>query len=119
MLRETAYIGVWTLIFSAVMQAVFLVIGNWDYTVLLGNLFGGAAVILNFFLMGITVQKALAKDEKEARQTMKASQSLRMLMLMLVLLLALLLPCFNLISVAIPLLFPRIAIIFRPFFDKK
>ena len=118
-LHETAYIGVWVLILSAVMQAVFLVIGHWDITVLLGNLLSAAAATLNFFLMGITVQIAVAKEEKEARQTVKTSQSLRMIMLMAVLLLALLLPCFNPIAAAIPLLFPRIAIIFRPLFDKK
>ena len=34
--KETANIALWTLILSAIMQAVFLVIGKWDYTVLLG-----------------------------------------------------------------------------------
>jgi hypothetical protein len=35
--KETLNIAIWTLILSAIMQAVFLVIGKWDYTVLLGN----------------------------------------------------------------------------------
>ena len=39
---ETFYIAAWTLIFSMLMQAVFLVI-DWDYTVLLGNLLGAFA----------------------------------------------------------------------------
>jgi hypothetical protein len=118
-IKETAYIGVWALILSAAMQAVFLLLGKWEYTVLLGNILGAGAAVLNFFLMGITVQIAVVKEEKEARQTVKTSQSLRMLLLMLILVLALVFPCFNPIAAVIPLLFPRIAIIFRQLFDKK
>jgi cobalamin synthase len=118
-IKETAYIGVWALILSAAMQAVFLLLGKWEYTVLLGNILGAGAAVLNFFLMGITVQIAVVKEEKEARQTVKTSQSLRMLLLILILVLALVFPCFNPIAAVIPLLFPRIAIIFRQLFDKK
>ena len=118
-IKETAYIGVWALILSAAMQAVFLLLGKWEYTVLLGNILGAGAAVLNFFLMGITVQIAVVKEEKEARQTVKTSQSLRMLLLMLILVPALVFPCFNPIAAVIPLLFPRIAIIFRQLFDKK
>ena len=80
-LKETKYIAAFVLIFSALTQAVFLIIGKWDYTVLLGNLLSGIAAILNFFLMGITVQAAVGKEDKQARNTMKMSQSLRTLML--------------------------------------
>ena len=118
-IKETAYIGVWALILSAAMQAVFLLLGKWEYTVLLGNILGAGAAVLNFFLMGITVQIAVVKEEKEARQTVKTSQSLRMLLLMLILVLALVFPCFNPIAAVSPLLVPRIAIIFRQLFDKK
>ena len=39
-----------------------------DYTVILGGLGGGAVAVLNFFLMGLTVQKAAAcEDEGSAR----------------------------------------------------
>ncbi len=40
--RETIYIAVWVGILSLLMEAVFLIIGKWDYTVLLGNLLSGA-----------------------------------------------------------------------------
>ena len=73
-IKETKYIGLWTLVLSLLMQAVFLVIGRWDYTVLLGNLLSGAAAILNFLLMGITVQRALGKEEAEAKTFIKMSQ---------------------------------------------
>ena len=60
------------------MQSVFLVAGIWDYKVLSGNILGYIAVVGNFFLMGLTVQKALTKDEKEAKQLIKLSQILRL-----------------------------------------
>ena len=60
--KETIYIAAAVLILSMLMQAVFLIIKQWDYTVLLGNLLGGGVAVLNFFLMGLTVQKATSAD---------------------------------------------------------
>ena len=105
-MKETKYILLWELILSALMQAVFLVIGEWDYTVLLGNLLGDAAAIGNFLLMGITVQNALGKDEKEAKNLMKLSQSLRMLMLFVVAMIGYLVPAFKTLAVVISFVFP-------------
>ena len=118
-LRETAYITVFTAIFSMLMQSVFLIIQKWDYTVLLGNLLGIVAVALNFFLMGLTVQNAVAKEEKEAKNLMKLSQSGRLFMMFAFALIGYLVPVFNAIAVVIPFLFPRIAIMFRPLFNKR
>ena len=115
--KETKYILLWVLVLSALLQAVFLVLGQWDIKVLLGNALSGAAVVLNFFLMGITVQKALEKDEKEAKTAIKASQMYRMLLLIVVA--ALGAAFLNLWAVIIPLFFPRVAISLRPLFDKK
>ena len=118
-LKETVYISVFSFVLSMLMQSVFLCIGKWDYTVLLGNLFGFIIVVTNFLLMGITVQKAVLKEEKEAKYLMKRSQTLRFLLLFAVAIIAYLVNVFNLIAVVIPYLFPRIAIAFRPLFNKK
>ena len=119
-LKETRYVALWVLILSLLMQAVFLVIQKWDYTVLLGNLLSALAGILNFFLMGLTVQKALTKDEKEAKTTMKLSMLYRFFILIAVAVMGALIPsCFNVWAVLIALFFPRIGILFRPLFDKK
>lgn len=118
-LRETTYIAVWVLIFSILLQAVFLVIGKWDYTVLLGNLLSGAFCVLNFLLMGITVQNALGKDEKDAKTAIKVSQLYRNLLLLIVAVIGVVLPVFNVWAVIVPLFFPRIAIALRPLFNKK
>lgn len=117
--KETKYIAVWVLLLSALMQAVFLVIGQWDLTVLLGNLLSAAAVIGNFFAMALTVARAVDKDKKDAAQLMKLSSTARFLVLFLIVLVGVLLDCFNLWTVLIPLLFPRIAIAFRSLFDRK
>lgn len=117
-IKETKYVAVFVTLLSAVMQAVFLIIGEWDYTVLLGNLLSGVAGVLNFLLMGITVQKAVLKDVKEAKATMKVSQTYRTLFLAVVLIIGFTVPCFNKWSTVIAMLFPRIAVGFRAFVKK-
>ena len=116
--KETLYILLWVVIFSALMQAVFLIIGKWDYRVLLGNLLSGSASVLNFFFMGLTVQKAVTKDEKGAKATMKLSQLYRFLFIIIVTIIGILAPCFNNWTVVIPILFPRIAILLSPLFNR-
>ena len=118
-IRETKYIATWVIILSVVMEAVFLILRYWDYKVLLGNLLSGIFAVANFFFMGIAVEKAVAKEEKEAKGVMKTSQALRTFMLFAVAAFGVSLPCFNPAASIIPLFFPRIAITFRPFFDKK
>ena len=122
-LKETAYIAVFAIILSVLLQSIFLIIGKWNLTVLFGNLLGTAASVLNFFLLGLTVQKAVMQDEKKAAVTMKFSQMLRMLMLFVVVIIAFLVnkycaQVFNIIALAIPYIFPRIAIALLPVFRK-
>ena len=111
--RETLFIAKWTAIFSAALQAVFLCLGRWDYTVLLGNLWGGGAAVLNFFLMGLTVQKAVLQEPKLAANTMRASQGGRLIMMFALAALGAALPWFNIIAVIVPMFFPRIAVFLR------
>lgn len=118
-LKETKYMAVWILILSAFLQAGFLMLRMWDYTVLLGNALSGLAGVANFLLMGITVQKAVLKDEKDAKTAMQVSLLYRSLMLLVVTVLGVVLPVFHMWAVIIPLFFPRVAIAFRPLFDKK
>ena len=118
-LKETKYIALFSLILSMLMQSVFLIIGRWDYTVLLGNILGFSAAVGNFLLMGITVQNALVKSENDAKNLIKFSQTMRMLLLFGAAILGHLIPVFSLIAVVIPYIFPRIAILFRPLFIKE
>lgn len=118
-IKETKYIAYFVVILSVAMEAVFLMLKSWDYRVLLGNVLSGAAAVLNFLFMGITVQNAVSKDEKGAKSAIQASQSIRTLFLFAVAAVGVIAPIFNTWASLIPLLFPRIAVAFRPLFDKR
>ena len=82
-----------------------------DYTVILGGIAGGIIAVLNFFLMGLTVQKvAAAADDDSARSKMRASYTQRMLMQLLWVVLAIVIPCFQFAAGIIPLFIPSYGI---------
>ena len=110
--RETGHIALGVLAFSAVMELVFLAIGRWEPGVLWGNLLGGGYAVMNFFLLGLTVQGvARESDEKRARLKFQGSYTLRMLLTLGVMILAVKLPCCVWPAAVIPLLFPRLTIL--------
>ena len=91
-----------------------------DYTVFLGGIGGGAVAVLNFFLMGLAVQKAAsASDEGTARMKLKASYSQRFLMQILWVILAIVAPCFPFVAGIAPLLFPGTGIKIMGIFHNK
>lgn len=116
-IKETIYVAGWVLVLSAAMQAMFFALGKWDIKVLLGNLTTGVFSVLNFFVMGIYVEKATKKDEKDAKNLIKASHSLRTVILFAVA--GISVYFFNVFSSIIPLFFPRVAYFVRPLFNKK
>lgn len=118
-IKETKYISFFVIILSVLMQAVFLIISKWNYTVLLGNIYGGVIAVLNFLIMGMYIQKAVNQDEKEAKQTVKFSQSLRFAAIVLFVCIGVVIPFFNWITVVLPLVFPSVAIYLRPLIDKS
>lgn len=118
-LRETKYIAFAVIILSIFMQLIFIGLEKWDITVLLGNLLSGIVAILNFLLMGLTIQKVVSSNDGNSRNVIRLSESLRTLMLLLAMTLGVVLSCFNTVTALVPLFFPRIAIIFRPLFGRK
>lgn len=91
-----------------------------DYTVFLGGIGGGAVAVLNFFLMGLAVQKAAsASDDGTARMKLKASYSQRFLMQILWVILAIVAPCFHFVAGIAPLLFPGTGIKIMGIFHNK
>ena len=91
-----------------------------DYTVILGGLGGGAVAVLNFFLMGLTVQKAAScEDEGAARMRLKASYSQRMLLQVGWGIAAIIAPCFQFAAGLLPLLFPSMGIKLNAIFKKN
>ena len=112
--KEVTYVAEWVLAACMLTQGVCIVAGWWSLPVMLGNLLGGVTAVGNFLLMCRMVQKAVEQDKKQAANTVKLSQSLRLMMQGLVLILAAVLPSvFNIWTAAIPLLIPTIAIRIR------
>ena len=94
------------------MEIVFVVLGRFDYTVLLGNLLGGGWAILNFFLMALAVQKSVKKDlPQEAKLVLQNSYTRRLLLSVAILLIGIKVEYFNWISVVIPLIFIPLAVL--------
>ena len=90
-----------------------------DYTVFLGGIGGGVIAVLNFFLMGLAVQKAAsATDEGSARMKLKASYSQRFMMMILWVIAAIVAPCFQFVAGIAPLLFPGTGLKFVGIFHK-
>lgn len=118
-IKETKYIAFCVAILSVLMQAVFLVLRLWSYKVLLSNLLIGATVIANFYFMGLGVQKAVAEDEKEAKKTIRTSQSIRTFFVFVMVVIGVTVPCFSIIATIIPLFFPRVAIALRPLWKER
>jgi hypothetical protein len=125
--KETGHVAVYTAIGAALMWVIFGILHGvmpekvpFDYTVFLGGLGGGLIAVLNFFLMGLTVQKVAAStDEDAARMKMKASYSQRMLLQMLWVVAAIALPCFQFAAGILPLLFPSLGIKIHSIIFKK
>lgn len=116
---ETLRILCGTLLVQAVTQLVFTLLRRWDVTVLAGGLLGGAWAVLNFLLMGITVQNAVGLPENEARSRIKGSYSLRTLCTVGVVALAILAPCFHWVPAVVGIFSPRLTIAVLSIFRKE
>ena len=118
--RETLYIGIVTLIMSMLMQSVYLIIGKWGISILFGNLLVAGIGILNFFLLGVSVQKAVSSDEKKAKEIMRASHALRYAGIIVLIVISLVFPkVFDMIATLISLLFATTAVFVRQIMTKK
>ncbi|MGN0314552.1 MAG: hypothetical protein ACI4EG_07160 [Fusicatenibacter sp.] len=123
--KETRRVAVYTGIGVVLMWIVFGILHGvmpekavFDYTVILGGIGGGMVAVLNFFLMGLTVQKvASMEEEAAARNRMKASYSQRMLLQMLWVVAAIVAPCFQFVAGILPLLFPGMGIKLKGIWD--
>ena len=112
--KETLLAAAWTLVLSLVMEAVFLLIHKWEPAVLFGNLGGGIAAVANILILGLTISRALSGGE-QSKAMMRIEMSKRLRLLGIALVCALLIGVLktNVYATLIPLLFPRIGMLFR------
>ena len=108
---ETTHIAVGVGCMSVLLLVVFVVLGRFDYTVLLGTLLGGGFAVLNFFLMAMAVQRSVSqRDPQKAKKITQSSYTKRLFLLAAVLVVGIKVPYFNWITTIVPLFFPRITI---------
>ena len=82
-----------------------------DYTTILAGIIGGGVAVLNFFLMGISVQNIAATEDQDlAKKKMKTSYSQRMALQLIWVVIAIAAPCFYFVAGILPLLFPSLGI---------
>lgn len=109
--KETKRIAVGTVIMLVMMLAVYAVLGKFTVGVLIGGLLGSAYAIFNFFMLGMTLQKAASMtDQQMAHMKVRSSYSTRMIGMLILAVVAFVLPFVEGIPCLIALLFPRATI---------
>jgi len=111
------------LLLSAVMVAVFAVLGYYENGVLLGAVAGSLIATLNHTVLIIGVlsasQKAENQDVKGGQAAIQLSYMGRLIGLFLILVICAKSGVFNLLALVIPLLFARPVLMISDHFNKK
>ncbi len=122
-IRETLYILIGVFVLTAVMFAVYALLGRFDLSVLLGGIVGAVLSVGNFFFMAVAATLAADKAEKQdvngGKNLMRASYPLRILVLGGVLLLCGFSGYFDLIALVLPLAFVHPVLTLSAFFRKR
>lgn len=121
-IRETLYILVGVAVLTAVMFAVYALLGRFDLSVLFGGIVGTLLSVGNFFFMAMAATLAADKAEKQdvdgGTKLMQASYPLRLLVLGGALLLCGFSGYFDVIALVLPLAFVRPVLTVSAFFRK-
>ena len=124
--KETQKVVVYTVVGVVLMWGVLFLLRPtmpdkivFDYTTILAGIIGGGVAILNFFLMGISVQNIAATEDQDlAKKKMKTSYSQRMALQWIWVVIAIAAPCFYFVAGILPLLFPSLGIKFMAVIKK-
>ena len=121
--RETARVAAGVFALVAAMLAVYAVIGKFSVPALLGGVYTGLLTVVNFFVMGMTVQgitnRAAEKERTEQeiadmslqmQNRMKASYNMRMIALFALMVAGIAVFKFDPIATILPILFPSLVI---------
>lgn len=112
--KETANVAIAEGILIALMLAVYLIISKFSLNVLCASLISGMVAVLNFLVMGLTVQKAVnVEDDSDRRKLIRSSQLLRLLVMGVIIVVCAVFPKLDIFALFIPLFFPRLFAHFR------
>ena len=121
--RETGRIAVGVAVCSAVMLAVFALLGKFDGTVLLGGVIGSLMAVLNFFFMAMNASmaadKALKQDVKGGKSLVQVSYMVRLAVIFLILFASVKSGLCNAFASVLPMVFVRPVITVAEFFRKS
>jgi len=90
-------------------------LGRFDLSVFFGMIAGGMISIINFLLLGVTVQKAAQSNSAKGTSLIRLSYSVRMLLMGVFIFITMRTQWMNSVSAIVPLFFPRITIAFMNF----
>ncbi len=120
--KETAVIALGEVICSAVMVAVFAVLGYFQMNVLWGALGGSFVMTANYFFMAVTVSlasdRATRGEVQEAQKMIQLSSVARLFAMGVLLFVGIKLGA-NVIALVLPLAFARPVLMLAEFFRKK
>ena len=122
-LRDTAVVALGQALGTAVMIAVFALLGKFTLAVALGGLVGAAIATANFFFMAFFANRAADMAESQdiagGQKLIQLSYMGRMLGTFLVLILCAKSGYFHPLALVLPLAFTRPALTFAEIFKKK
>ena len=116
--KEIKRIAMGTGVCDLILLAVLFVLSlegllTFNYTVFLGILVGSCVAILNFTIMCLTIQKATGiDDQKQMKAFIQGSYNGRLMLQAGWVVVAILVPHFQVVASAAPLLFPNLTIFY-------
>ena len=116
--KEIKRIAIGTGVCDLILLAVLFVLSlegllTFNYTVFLGMLIGSCVAILNFTIMCLTIQKATGiGDQKQMKVFIQGSYNGRLMLQAGWVVVAIMVPHFQVIASAAPLLFPNLTIFY-------
>ena len=121
--KETGIIAAGVTICTALMLAVYALLGYFSTKVLLGGIFGTLLTVANFFFMAVGTSLAADKAQDQnvsgVKAVMRSSMGLRLLVLFVLLFALLKSGICEPLALLLPLVFVRPVLMLGEFFRKK
>ena len=114
--HELLYVAVGLAVSCGLICGVFALLGRFNYTVLLGALWGSVFAFLNLFLLARRVQRLADGTEEEqalAKQKLKSSYLGRIMLMAFAIIVGILVPWFHYIAVVVPFLVTQPVMLIR------